>query len=266
MLRSLLLIALLLAPSVPLISAEPTFELRVTGDWGGGSAADVKAVCHSAGVEFFQHFGDRKWEPITIAPDKAGPLVVYGRSEQGERRVLLNTRDTYWSQYAFQVSHEYCHIACNYRDSRKENLWFEESLCETASLFTLRSMARSWAMKPPYPNWKDYGASLAAYAGQRIAEAEPLKDQSLAEWQRAHSAELRKNPTDRAQNQVVAVALLPLFEKEPSHWRAVGYLNQAPANEELSFDAYLRDWRRRAPAEHQPFISQIGKLFELELE
>jgi hypothetical protein len=242
-------------------------DIRVLpGDWGSAGEADIRAVCKSAASELFKHVADVPGEPISIRRDDKGPMVIYGVGPSGERRVLLNTKDTYWSQYAYQFSHECCHILCNYRDGQKENLWFEEALCETASLFALRAMAASWQATPPYPNWKSYSDSLAKYAQERIDAADNVQAKTLAAWLREHEAALRKNPTDRAKNQVVAVRLLPLLEKNPQHWQAVRFLNQSPAEKSLTFQEYLQDWHKRTPAEHQPFVADIAALFEAPLE
>jgi hypothetical protein len=237
----------------------------VPGDWGSGGEADIRAVCKSASSELFKHIIDLPADPISVRNDQKGPMVIYGLGESGERRVLLNTKDTYWSQYAYQFSHECCHILCNYRDGQKENLWFEEALCETASLFALRSMADTWKTNPPYSNWKSYSDSLAKYAQDRIDAVDKVEAKTLAAWLKEHEATLRKNPTDRAKNQVVAVRILPLLEKNPKHWQAVRSLNQGPADKALSFHEYLQDWHDRAPAAHKPFVEEIAEMFELKL-
>lgn len=262
---SILLLTLILFPNISSGEA-PRVDLRITpGDWGQAPVADIEAVCRSVAKEFFGAFDRREWDPISVTQDKRGPMVIYGLGERGERRVLLNTRDTYWSQYAYQFSHECCHIACNYRDGNKANHWFEESLCEAASLFTLRRMATTWQTDPPYSNWKDYSRALADYVDDRIAATEKLRDKSLAAWYRENEAALRKNSTDRAKNQIVALALLPLLEKDPQHWNAVAYLNQGDAERELTFAEFLQDWHDRVPKQHQPFVVAVSDLFETKI-
>jgi hypothetical protein len=237
----------------------------VPGEWDA-PADNIEAVCRSAAIEIAKHAPDRKWDPIAIRQDlKQGPMVVYGKDGEGRRRVLLNVKGTYWSQFSYQFAHELCHILCNYREGDKSNHWFEESLCELASLYTMRQMAETWKTKPPYSNWKDYAPSLGKYAQDRIDATEKLGDLPLAQWYRRHEPELRKNPTERARNQVVAVALLPLFEKDPAGWAALGSLNQGDAKRELTFAEYLRGWHSRVPAERKAFVAEIAKQFEIDV-
>jgi hypothetical protein len=243
-------------------------EMAITvaeGDWDAGRE-DILAVCRSAAGEIARHVPGRKWDPILIRQDqKQGPMVIYGRGPDGSRRVLLNVRGTFWSQLAYQFAHELCHILCNYREANRANLWFEETLCETASLFALRRMAESWRTRPPYSNWKGYAASLGSYAQERLDATARLDGLPLAQWYRRHEAELRKVPTDRAKNQVVAAALLPLLEKEPAAWAALGSLNQWDARQELTFAEYLRDWHTRVPEDRQGFVAAVGKLFQIDV-
>jgi cyanophycinase len=242
-------------------------KLKITvlpGDWGG-ELDDVAAVCRSAAVEMARWIPDRDPDPITVKyRPKGPPMVVFGRGDDGERRVLIDSRDQAWAQLAFQFAHEFCHIQCNYRDGNQANLWFEESLCETASLFALQRMATTWKTNPPYGNWKSYSKSLAKYAEDRIKATESRDGLSLAQWFARHEAAMRANATDRGKNQVVAVALLALLEKEPQHWAAIRYLNRADDPErERTFTELLSEWHDRVPAEHKAFVADVAGLFEI---
>ena len=66
------------------------------------------------------------------------PIVLFKRGPRGGSS-LLNTSDRYWCQYAFQFAHEIGHILCRYKDGDSTNKWFEETLCETASLYALEA-------------------------------------------------------------------------------------------------------------------------------
>jgi len=221
---------------------------------------DVEKVLYSAANELLTYFPGRSLKPILVEP-KGGPIVLFKRGPKGEYYVRLNTGETYWSQYAFQFAHEFCHILCNYTEADPSNKWFEESICELASLFALRRMAATWKTNPPYPNWWDYAPALRSYAENRINNARLPADTTLAEWYRGQAAELRKNPCLRHKNGIVAGALLPLFEKQPEHWEAVTYLNAASSQEPRSFQQYLQDWHKHCPEKHKPFVRQIAEQF-----
>jgi len=229
------------------------------------SLRDVEKVLRSAASELWQYFPERRLEPILVEP-KGGPIVLFRRGPKGEYRVRLNTGSTYWCQYAFQFAHEFCHILCRYTEDEKSNKWFEESLCELASLFVLRRMAETWKTDPPYPNWKDYAKHLKEYADKRIADTTFPPDGALATWYRENEAALRKNSTDRDKNRVVAGVLLPMFEEHPQHWEAVTWLNTAASKEPRSFEQYLADWHNHCPSRHKAFVRQVAAKFDVRLQ
>ncbi|MCA9268010.1 MAG: hypothetical protein KDA41_06045, partial [Planctomycetales bacterium] len=166
-----------------------------------------------------------------------------------------------WAQYSYQFAHEFCHILCNYRETPHRNKWFEESLCETASLYSLRAMAEQWQTDPPYPNWKGYSAALAKYAADRIAAAQLPQGQTLADWFADHEATLYQQAVNRELNNVAAVQLLPLLEEDPQRWEAVAWLNEAPSGQSQTLREFLAAWREKAPQRHRGFIRQISVNF-----
>ncbi len=244
----------------------PTHKLVIrpakTDKWEA-SLRDVEKLLYSTAGELWCYFPGRTLPPILVEP-KGGPIVLFRRGPDGEFYVKLNTGSTYWSQYTFQFAHEFCHILCNYKEGENPNKWFEESICEVASLFVLRQMSETWKTKPPYPNWRDYSSSLKDYAAKRIADA-PLPDgQTLADWYE-HNAKDLHGTALREKNRVIAGALLPLFEKEPNRWEAVAWLNTGKTYKNQTFEQYLADWHYYAPERHKRFIEQIAKKFDITL-
>jgi hypothetical protein len=229
-------------------------------DWNGARPQDVEAVLRSAGRALLRHAPQAAIPPLEIRP-RGGPIVLFERTPTGAVRMHLNTGGNLWSQYAFQFGHELCHVLCRFDRDRTAHKWFEESLCETASLFVLRRMAEEWSHDPPYPNWRTYAPRLADYAEKRLAASPLHAGDSLAEWFRAHHDRLVSRPTDREQNLAVASALLPLFEARPSRWAAVEWLNAGGPQEPRPFREHLLDWRRHAPPAHAADIEAIAAAF-----
>lgn len=233
-------------------------------DWGGAPPADIRAVCLSVAGEMIPFLPGRSFDPIVISRSKGSPIVLFGKTAKGERRVKLNVGGTFWAQFAYQFGHEFGHILCNYREAKNPNLWFEESLCETTALFALRRMAKSWRERPPYRNWKDYAGALEEYADNYIRGVAKVQEGKFPDWFRDNKEILVK--FDRPAFSVVAVnVLLPLLEKEPAHWKALNWLNQADPKKEASFAEYLADWHERVPAAHQPFVADIARAFDIRL-
>ena len=238
----------------------------IPGDWGGAPPANVEAVLRSAADALLACVPDHGIALIHVGGG-SGPVVFYQRAADGGYQVRLNTRDTYWAQYAFQFAHEVGHILCGYDAVQSGNHFLEESICEAASLFALRRMAETWKDRPPYPNWAGYAPHLRRYAQDRIDAAKLPPGQSLADWYRANADALRANATDREKNLVIAAALLPLFEADPtSAWSAVRRLNANEPAEPTPFDQHLRRWHAQTPEPHRPFVRQLAAAFGVKID
>lgn len=238
------------------------------GGWGGAGVQDIQKLLLSAGSELWKHFPGRRLRPIIVRHSDSGPIVLFRQGPAGEYIVKLDVEGTYWAQFTYQFSHELCHILTNYeKKTSRKNKWFEESLCEMASMFALRRMAVTWRTSPPYPHWKSFAPALRKYADDLQAKKERQLPQgtTLAKWYRDNEQGLRKNPTLRSKNGVVANELLGLFEAGPESWAAVGYLNMETLDDSDTFKSYLESWHRHCPAKHKEFVRQIGDLFEIKI-
>ena len=247
------------------LAAAPTgaapLRWRLAADgWGNASTTDIRAVLASVIGELWPFFPARTIEPFVVQRGRNGPIVHYTRNALGEIVVVLDTRDTYWCQYAYQFSHEFCHILCGFDDDGKGNQWFEESLCECASLFVLRRLAVSWAKTPPFEAWRAFAPRFREYADEAVASLTRIPARELAAWRRSRDGALRNEPLDRDRNKVIALGLLPLLEADPRRWQAVTWLNSSRSPENESFDQYLAKWHRAAPRACRPFISEIAVL------
>lgn len=235
----------------------------VPGDWGDSGLTDMRKVCESAAGTILANLPGDGFAPILVERGKASPITLFRRGEGHEYLVRLNTSNRAWAQCAFQFAHEFGHIACNYRNVKNPQMWFEESLCECASLFALRRMAVEWKTNPPYSNWESYSESLAGYAANRMKKYEGRKD-SLAYFYKQHQKELEKTATNRDLNGFVAVKLLPLLEKSPAAWQTLRYLNLGDPKENSSLADYLSGWHQRVPKTHKEFVQSVAGEFQIE--
>jgi hypothetical protein len=193
----------------------------------------VAAVAPSAAAPFGA-LADGEALAVVLEPTPSEddpPIALATRSPRGEFVVRLSVRGTHWARLAFQFAHEYCHVLAGVETFTHDRFtWLEESLCETASLFALRAMARQWEADPPYPNWCDYAPSLARYAAERTAEPEHRlpPETAFATLLAARLPALEAEPTTtggRAAAVVIATELLPVLEVHPAGWRAVRRLH-----------------------------------------
>jgi hypothetical protein len=232
--------------------------------WGGASTRDIQKVLNSATKQLWPYADQKKLTPIKIERSRTGPIVLYQRGEKGEYIMRLDSEKTYWSQYAFQFAHELGHIICGYKKGDQSNLWFEEAICETASLFALRGMTKEWKTRPPYPNWKSYGQEFAKYAQNRIKKYPWPKNKSLGDWFSENKHNLAKEPANRGRNVRLASKLLPFFEKEPFRWGACAFINVKKSNRKRSFPTYLRDWKKNCKTNTQKeFVEKLAQEFKI---
>lgn len=263
----LLLLAASIGPGTAQEAAPNPLVIRVAREgWGEADVDDITKVLESAGRSLVALFPERKLPPIDVSRSRTDPISLFKRGPEGEIRVKLNVEGRQWAQFSFQFGHEMGHVLCGYADYANPNLWFEETLCEAASLFVLGRMAESWKTRPPYANWKDYAAALRKYRDERM-EKEKLPDgSSLADLFREKEPSLRKDPGQRALNLKMAASILPLFEEAPEHWEAVGNLNAVRGDSSRTFAQYLRDWLRSSPEKHQAFIRKIAGRFGVSID
>jgi hypothetical protein len=248
------------------------FDIHVQpGGFGRASPSDITAVLQSAAGELWRHCPHTQLAGIDVYHRADHPQTDFQRLPGGRIAIGLTTQDTYWAQYSFQFAHELCHALANYTSSpqqlvrypRHANLWLEESLCETASLFTLRAMSRSWQTAPPYPAWRGYAAWLNSYAEQRLAPSQNYLPAGtlFTVWFGENQTALRQNATRRDRNTIIASQLLPIFETEPRGWETLVFLNIASVNPKQSLAQHLAQWRSQCPMELRPFVARLAALF-----
>ncbi len=254
-------------------SAWKPLEIAVRArGFGKASPADIRAVIQSAAGELWRYCPHTQLPAIDVYHRADHPQTDFEYMSSGRIAIGLATQDTHWAQYSFQFAHEFCHALANYsstssrrlvRYPRHANLWLEESLCETASLFALRAMGRSWQTDPPHSAWREYAVWLNSYAAERLALAKhrlrPGTPFSI--WFRENQSLLRRNPTERSRNTIIATQLLPIFEADPRGWEALAFLNSASINPQSSLAQHLAQWRSRCPQRLRSFVTKVESVF-----
>ena len=255
-----------------ILSPKQHLDIQVQANaFGSASPADIEAVLHSAASELLRYCPHTQLAGIDVYYRPDHPEIDSKRTPRGRIAMVLSARDTHWAQYSFQFAHEFCHALANYANSSQQtipdrsntNLWFEESLCETASLFCLRAMSRTWQVSPPYPTFGAYAPWLSDYAQQRLASPEHRlpTGTSFAYWFHRHEPALRKDAGHRDWNTIIAAQLLPIFETEPAGWEAVTFLNRGSSNGQESLSEHFTRWRANCPNRLRPFVSKLAAVF-----
>jgi hypothetical protein len=242
-------------------------DIRV-GDngWGNADKEDVERVLYSVAAELEPYFPHGKLPPIKVEHGDDTPIALFEKVSGGQYVILLTAKDRHWSQLAYQFAHELTHVLSNFdnnslRQSKQQdpNQWFEEALCEAASLFALNQMAATWENAPPYEHWKAYAPALRRYAEEMKRESHRTLPvgMSLANWFSKNENTVRTNPYQRASNEIVATRLLALFEQRPDQWGAISYLNQDRQTNSADIREYLQRWYDGCPDTHKNFVQQV---------
>ena len=234
--------------------------------WGSATPEDIAAVCVSCTETIFRAIRPAPGrEPtIRLVPDQQGPMTVSQRGPQGEYFVLLNTKGRYWSQVAYQFSHEMGHVLCGDLSLDMPQHWFEEAFCESVSLWTMDKMGVAWAKQPPYENWKSYAPRLTEYIDDVRGQVD--SPANLAEWYQPNIAHLTRQPYDRPKNRVIAKQLAIEAHRDPRFFQAFHYLRAGDQqNRQDSMEWLLGNWHTHCPEDLKFAPARIARLLEIEL-
>ncbi len=233
------------------------------GSWGESNIEDIRLLLQNVAGHFVRYLQDTPdWNIVVLpAADGDDPMACYRATDTSPYFICLSARDRRWAQFSYQFAHELCHVASDYeRLQGNPNNWFHESLCELASVFTLRRMAESWVTSPPYPHWNSYAAALYEYVENCLLRPErqlPI-GVTLGGWLMSEENSLRQDCYQRDKNALVAYSCLPIVERDPMGWNAIRSL----PGSSMMLQEYLNEWYSLAETADKPFVSRIVELFE----
>ena len=230
-------------------------------DWGNAQIDNIASLLKDTASHLNRLLRTPFEGTIYVAPSPPGkpPRALYRPSLDAPFVILLSARNRKWCQFAYQFSHEFCHVLCGYEDLKENpNNWFHEAICELASVFTLRRMAERWPTRPPYCNWTDYTRALRDYWQELLSQpAVQLPEEiPLHSWLSDHEPALRENEYQRDKNALVAYQLLPIFENTPTGWNAIRHL----PNSTGPLADYLVDWHTSVDSVDKPFIERLSNV------
>lgn len=263
-----LLLALALFASGSLWAFAPSAQLKLEStEWGDADPADIKAVLDSTLTVLAPYTVGRNFGNILIKNSNTGPISIYEKGPNGEYIIMLNVHGRYWAQLAYQFSHELCHLMSNYDlapNNRSGQQWFEESLCEAFSLFTLKKLAEHWQENPPYPHWREYAPKFMEYRDTNLKETHRTlpSGMTMPAWYQQYQSILSRDPyaKERDLNELAANQLLKIFEEKPENWSAINFLNLGEDSKDKSLYLYLTDWQDNNPDQWDDVILKIKKL------
>ena len=223
--------------------AVPESAVKIAnGNWGATSLRAAGAVLESAAAVLCGAFGRWTDAPVHVMP---GDGLPYMARERRPYLIWISARDTYWCQYAYQFSHELCHVLVNFdRTKHHRHRWFEESLCELAALFVLIRMSERFRHCPPPEVFgaAEFAPHFAAYAHSIAGGVPVVSRANLPAWLSGNLPALEGHDAHRDLNRTVAVAMLDSFLEDESLWRDCAALNRWDARADASFADHLDSW------------------------
>lgn len=234
--------------------------------WGQAVPVDVKAVALSAGKEVLKNIPGLPLSSILLKNKiSETPVTLYERGDNDEYIIGVKIDGRQWARLAYQFSHELTHVIINYGNTPGNvNQWFEEAVCEAASIQTVKDMSVSWQTNPPYPNWQSYSSSLANYYASLITEDSRYlsRDDSMANWYQREKNSLREDPHQRDKNEIVGTKVFYFLNESPERWRALKYMNIGDFNGDITLKEYLQEWETALPGDLKYVAVTISSWFE----
>ena len=222
------------------------FRLIVeNGNWGGASLTTIRAVLTSAAGVLLEAFETSPDAPVRVSRWDQDPQVF---RDIRPYEIRISAWDTYWCQYVHQFSHQLCHVMTGFdRFKGHRHRWFEESLCELASLFVLHRLAEVWAEEPPphVHGASEFAPNHAIYAQRMEEKYRTPTGIALPGWFDANIGTLEADPLRRDLGGAAAVALLDRFRCDPALWRDCLSLNRWDPGADTTFPDYLESWTAR---------------------
>lgn len=231
--------------------------------WPGAFPYTICVLLDTVKIAFERDFGTDHVNnrPLTVIYD-----TDYPSSFAANNLIALTATNGYFSQYAYQFSHELCHVLIGANNRANEKmLWFEETLCELASIYFMERMSVLWTIGGQYFSdltLKQFAPNHLNYISEHIQPTAEVFD--ITRIGRGDLlAHFCANPTDRAKNKHMAINLWPTFKKYPHLWAATPLT--VALSPDLPLDRWMREWRSTAPESCFNGITEVATVFGLTL-
>ena len=243
-----------------------SFYLHTDG-WGDAIPNDIVTLLENVIKHFYDNLYKRRIlskqvfikNSSNAIPPTDYPYITKGRYCN---TIYLDTRNRSWAQFSYQFSHELCHHIIDkvYRGENDRFGWFEEALCELASIYCIDSMSNTWQTKPPYANWRDYANSLRDYVTAITDNPQYTIATPFNRWLERNLNELYQNRYKRDETRIIALKLLPLFKADTKLWETIQFLKFTNVTKSMDFKSFLASWKKAAPNRLRGKIASIESI------
>ena len=103
-------------------------------------------------------FRSKSYTTLDLDPD-----VKYKMGIVLKKNMEIRVDDFYY--FIFDFAHEFCHILHNFEITTIDNpnLWFQEGIANMASMWALRSMAKTWKEDSPFGTFVAQDGGIAYF-------------------------------------------------------------------------------------------------------
>jgi len=232
--------------------------------WGQAQLEDITKLLDSVITEFYTNLdlAQITRKPVYVINSKTRiPPTDYPEIVKSEKynSIYLNTSGQFWSMYSYQFAHELCHhiIDSDFYKINDKFGWFEETLCELASIFCIDKMSQTWLTNPPYQNWRDYSTELADYVKEIFERPENKISIPFKTWLTENLDALFKDRYKRTENRIVALQLFEIFKNNPKIWMTIQYLKFIKVAEGMTFENFINAWTKLVPDDLKELLNEI---------
>lgn len=221
--------------------------------WKSADLNAVKRILYETAHMVYCHLKGSPSYRILVEHSQCGPPMAYfRRHEENFYRVkLTNYPLDYKCQIMYQFAHEFCHIVSDHNrlvSTVSKNGWFHESLCELASIFTMRE-----SKSVEYVTYVD---ELCLSKANRMYEE--IDSANFGSWLAEQEKLLRGTNSRtgycRELNAVVAYRLYPVFAMYPEIWNVVRYLPKSDSG----IQDYCKEWQGRVRNEDKHLVDLVS--------
>lgn len=184
--------------------------------------------------------------------------------------IQLVAQGTKWELWIYQFAHEYCHHLINGKMIKEETglWWFEETLCELASMYQLNQMALYWENQED-PIRHNYAQKLkemldSLHRGERCRNIiRGLPEIGFPNWFVIWDEAIHRLGTEdgRWMYNRIADALYPIFIESPILWHIILHLGDS--RQWPSLRAFFDDLPSKLPTQALTPLNQMRNLFQL---
>lgn len=142
---------------------------------------------------------------------------------QNYHYIFLHVKGNFWCKWLYQFSHEYCHHLINGKMSG--NImglkWFEETICELASMYNLKIMSEMWKYSSE-PLKRRFVQAFLDYLSDLQNENPLLYEQTLhPKFLQSWDNRLKEPIYHRELYNAIAVRIFPLFLQNAYLWKII---------------------------------------------